>query len=80
MVFEQHAQDLVVERMTGLVRVWPTPAADGRHGKKIADRGQHLVPYELVGIAQALGVEHAVFVHHDRVVEAAAERQPLATA
>ena len=42
---------------------------------EVADGVEHLVLHELVGIAQAVGVEDAVFVHHDRVVEAAAKAE-----
>ena len=36
---------------------------------KIADRIEHLVAHELVGIAQAALVEHLVAVNHHRIVE-----------
>ena len=43
---------------------------------QVANRVQHLVLHEFVVVAQALGIEHAVVVDHDRVVHAAAQRQP----
>jgi hypothetical protein len=42
---------------------------------EIADRVEQLVADELVGKAQALGVQHAVLVEHHRVVEPATERK-----
>jgi hypothetical protein len=43
---------------------------------QVADRVEHLVLHELVVVAQPVAVQHAVLVHHDRVVEAAAQREP----
>jgi len=46
--------------------------------RQIADRIEHLVAHELVGKAQALRIEHAVFADHQRVVERGAEREARA--
>ena len=43
---------------------------------EVADRVQHLVLDELVVVAQALAVQHAEVVEHDRVLQAAAEPEP----
>ncbi len=71
---QQGASKCVVEAMTRLERgVLP----DERMAQQveIADGVQHLVLHELVVVAQALGVEHAVLVQHNRILQAAAQRQ-----
>ena len=71
---ENRAQQAVVQRVAGLVG---RKGAEQRSAEKIeiADRVEQLVPDEFVGEAQAFGVEHAVFIEHHGVVEAAAERK-----
>ena len=65
------AQELVVERMAGFVgHVAREQRVTGQ--VQVADGIQDLVPYEFVGESQAFGIEDAVFVEHDGVVEAAA--------
>ena len=46
---------------------------------EIADRVEHLVLHELVVVTEPVGIQHAVLVHHDGVVETAAEREALGT-
>jgi len=43
---------------------------------KIADRVEQFVFDELVVVSQAIGIEHTVFVHHDRIIQAAAKARP----
>src|SRR5688572_9719375 len=71
LVLEQRAQERVVHRVSGLVAA---ERADERVAEevKVADGVENLVLHELVLVAQTVAVEHAVFVHHDRVVETAA--------
>ncbi len=57
-------------------------AADGAVGgeqrltgqRQVADRIEHLVAHEFVGVTQAVRIEHAVLGHHQRIVERGAER------
>ena len=42
---------------------------------QVADRVERLVAHELVGVAQALGVDDAVVAERDGVVERGAERE-----
>src|SRR6185295_8857413 len=74
---ERCARQLVVESVPGLVR--------GKRAKqrsaeqiKVADRVEQLVADELVGEAQAVGIQHALVVQHHGIVEPAAERQAAA--
>ena len=70
LVFQQHAQDLVVEPVPGLVR--RIRREQGVAAQiEVADGVQHLVLDELVAVAEAIGVEHTVLIEHDGVVEAA---------
>src|SRR5690349_11306733 len=70
---DERAQQLVVERMAGLVRA---EGAEQRLAKqvKVADGIEKLVTDELVREAQAFGIQHAELIEHHGIVEAAAER------
>src|SRR5439155_19852493 len=71
---EECAGQRVVERMPGLER---SVGSDQRMAKQIqvADRVEHLVNSKLVVVTQAFAVQDARLVEHDRVLQAAAERQ-----
>jgi hypothetical protein len=70
-------------RSSWLFRAWPDlwAAKRGQQGMagevEVADGVEDLVLDELVGVAQAIAVEHPVFVHHDGVFQAAAQGQAL---
>src|SRR5208282_1319432 len=68
---QQRPQELIVQGMAGAVRAI---GGDQRPTEqvKVANGIEYLVLGEFVAAAQAVGVEHAVFVHHDCVLEAAA--------
>src|SRR5512145_2371596 len=63
--------------MPGLVRDESTEERCAEH-IEVADGVEQLVADELVREAQALAVQHALLVEHDRVVEPAAERESTA--
>ena len=71
---DERAQQLVVERVAGLVAAEFADQAVSEQ-IQIADRIENLVLDELVLVAQAVLVEHAVVVEHDGVVHVAAERE-----
>ena len=72
-LLEQPPQQQVVEPVTALEA---RELADQTRTEQVevAERVEHLVPHELVAETQAVFIQHAVVVHHDRVVEAASER------
>src|SRR4029450_2858631 len=43
---------------------------------QVADRVEHLLLGELLVVAQAFAVQNARFVEHDRVLQAASQREP----
>ena len=46
---------------------------------QVSNGVEHLVLDEFIAIAQPFAIQHAVFVEHHRIIEAAAERQPIFT-
>src|SRR5262249_29546461 len=71
---EQRAQQLVVERVAGFV-AGELPDQAVPEQVEVPDRIEDLVLDELVLVAQPVLVQDAEVIEHDRVVEAAAERQ-----
>ena len=73
-MLEQFQQQLVVQRVAGLVRLI-TGEQRMPDQIQIADRVQNLMAHKLVVIAQAVRIEDAVLVHDDGVLQRPAARQ-----
>src|SRR5688572_27027817 len=70
----ERAQQLIVKRVAGFVR---TEGSEQRPAEQVqvADGVEDLVADEFVTEAQPLAVQHAVIVHDDGVLQAAAQRE-----
>ncbi len=74
LVCNQGTQQLVIQRVTGLVTAECANEAVTEQ-VKIADGIQDLVLHELVAIAQAVFIQHPEVIEYDGIIEATAQGQ-----
>ena len=78
LIAEEFVHQTVVQRVRPLLEDQVTDHLLSAQ-RQVTDRAQNLMPYELISIAQPLGVEDVEVIDDDRVLEATTLGKPLAS-